>query len=158
MTKEQIEQIIEQVQSQEKELTFKHFSNDDAYILGNIIYDIAKERKLPVTIEIRKSSQIVYHVALEGTAPDNDMWLERKARLVSRVHKSSYRVGLELKLNDTTLEKMCELSTMDYAAHGGCFPISIEGTGIIGSVAVSGLEQSEDHKLVIEGIKKYRAI
>ena len=158
MTKEQIEQIIEQVQSQEKELTFKHFSNDDAYTLGNIIYDIAKERKLPVTIEIRKSSQIVYHVALEGTAPDNYMWLERKARLVNRVHKSSYRVGLELKLNDTTLEKMCELSTMDYAAHGGCFPISIEGTGIIGSVAVSGLEQSEDHKLVIEGIKKYRAI
>lgn len=158
MANEQYEQIIEQVIAQEKKLTFKHFSNDDAYTLGNIIYNLAKERELPVTIEVRKNTQIVYHVALEGTAPDNDMWLERKARLVTRVHKSSYRVGLELKLNDTTLEKMCELSSLEYAAHGGCFPITIEGTGIIGSVAVSGLEQSKDHALVTEGIEKFLSL
>ncbi len=40
----------------------------------------------------------------------------------------------------------------DYAAHGGCFPIIVEGTGIVGSVTVSGLPQREDHNLVVEGL------
>lgn len=147
--------IIEDVIKQEQELRFDHFSNADAYELGSIIYNIALERKLPVTIEIRKNTQIVYHVALEGTAPDNDMWLQRKYNLVTRMGKSSYRAGLELKAAGKTLEEMCELTVENYAAHGGCFPINIKGTGIIGTVAVSGLEQSLDHALVIEGVKKF---
>lgn len=147
------EGMLNTVISEEKELTFKRFSNEDAYNLGQIIYNLAKERNLPVTIEIRKNAQIIYHVALEGTAYDNDIWLERKNRLVARVGKSSFRVGLELREAGSTLEDMLEISHYDYAAHGGCFPINIEGTGMVGTVAVSGLEQSKDHALVIEGIK-----
>ena len=37
-----------------------------------------------------------------------------------------------------------------YAAHGGAFPILLRGTGCIGTVAVSGLPQLEDHRLVVE--------
>ena len=148
-------ELIEMVMQQEKALQFDSFSNDDAYELGNIIYKIAKERELPVTIEIRKNTQIVFHAALEGTSPDNDMWLQRKYNLVTRMGKSSYRMGLELKEAGKTLEEMCELTVENYAAHGGCFPIAIKGTGIIGTVAVSGLEQSKDHALVIEGIETF---
>jgi len=148
------EKLIREVIEQEKELCFDHFSNDDAYKLGTILYEISKERNLPVTLEIRKNTQIIYHVALEGTAPDNDMWLQRKYNLVTRMGKSSYRAGLELKAAGKTLEEMCELSVENYAAHGGCFPINVKGTGIVGTVAVSGLEQSEDHKLAVEAVRK----
>ena len=145
--------LIEEVIEQEKELTFSKFSNDDAYELGNIIVGLAKERGLAVTVEIRKNTQIVYHVALEGTAPDNDKWLERKYNLVTRTQKSSYRINLETKEAGRTFEQMYELTTENYAAHGGCFPINVSGTGVIGTVAVSGLEQSKDHALAIEGVR-----
>lgn len=149
------EKLIQEVIKQEQELVFDHFSNEDAYKLGTILYEISKERNLPVTLEIRKNTQIVYHVALEGTAPDNDMWLQRKYNLVTRMCKSSYRAGLELKAAGKTLEEMCEITVENYAAHGGCFPINVKGTGIVGTVAVSGLEQSEDHKLAVEAVRKF---
>ena len=44
------------------------------------------------------------------------------------------------------------LPDADYAAHGGCFPIHVAGTGIIGAVTVSGLTQREDHNLVVEAL------
>ena len=40
-----------------------------------------------------------------------------------------------------------------YAAHGGAFPILLRGTGCIGTVAVSGLPQLEDHRLVVEALE-----
>jgi len=150
--------LIQEVIKQEETLVFDSFSNDDAYRLGTIVYEMAKERALPVAIEIRKNTQLIYHAALEGTAPDNDMWLLRKYNLVTRMGKSSYRVGLELKEEGKSFEEMFELSVENYAAHGGCFPIRVKGTGIIGTVAVSGLEQSLDHALVIEGIEKFLKI
>lgn len=152
-----IKEKLNTVIDQENNLTFGHFSNDDAYALGTIIYEMALERNLPVSIEIRKNTQIIYHVSLEGTAQDNDKWLERKYNLVTRTGKSSYRISLELKSAGKTLQEMYEISTDDYAAHGGCFPINVKGTGMIGTVAVSGLEQSLDHALVIEGVEKYLA-
>ena len=150
-----VKEKIQEVLIQEQELKFKHFSNDDAYSLGSVIYNLAKERKLSVTIEIRKNTQIVYHAALEGTAPDNDKWLERKHNLVMRTGIPSYRIHLELEEAGRSFEERFELTTENYAAHGGCFPVNVEGTGIIGTVAVSGLEQSQDHALVVEGITKY---
>lgn len=149
------DELLNKIIAQEDSLIFDHFSNDDALELGMVIYNLAKERSLPVTIEITKNSQIVFHVALPGTSPDNDTWLSRKAKLVTRMGKSSFRIGTELKKDSISLEEAYGLTLADYAAHGGCFPINIKGTGIIGTVGVSGLEQSKDHELVVEGITKW---
>ena len=45
---------------------------------------------------------------------------------------------------------MMALDPRDYTAHGGCFPIRVRGTGMVGTVTVSGLPQKEDHALVVE--------
>ena len=149
------EQTLQEIIEQENELQFEHFSNDDAFELGMIIYNIAKERQLPVTIEITKNTQMIFHIALEGTTPDNDEWLRRKKNLVTRTGMSSFRIVTELRKDDERFEDRFELTRENYAPAGGCFPVRVKGTGIIGTVAVSGLEMSLDHALVIEGIKKY---
>jgi uncharacterized protein (UPF0303 family) len=60
-----------------------------------------------------------------------------------------------LKSKGKTLEQSYLVSESDYAPHGGCFPIIVKNTGIVGTVTVSGLPQEEDHKLVVEAIRKY---
>jgi uncharacterized protein (UPF0303 family) len=47
------------------------------------------------------------------------------------------------------------LDPASYAAHGGAFPILIRGTGCVGTVAVSGLPQVEDHRFVVDQLEKF---
>ena len=43
-----------------------------------------------------------------------------------------------------------------YACHGGGFPIKVQGVeGVVAVAVISGLMQTEDHAIVVEGIKKY---
>ena len=44
------------------------------------------------------------------------------------------------------------LSMADFAAHGGSFPVCVQGAGVIGSITVSGLPQRADHELVVEAL------
>jgi uncharacterized protein (UPF0303 family) len=44
------------------------------------------------------------------------------------------------------------LPLADFAAHGGSFPLHVEGAGIVGCVTVSGLPQRADHELVVEAL------
>lgn len=148
-------ELLTELQQQEKELIFDSFSNDDAFELGMCIVEKAKERELPVAIEITKNTQMVFHVSLEGTTQDNDEWLRRKANLVTRTGMSSYRINIELRISGETFEDRFHLTVDDFAPAGGCFPVRVKGTGLVGTVAVSGLEMGEDHALVIEGIKEY---
>ena len=69
-----------------------------------------------------------------------------------RFHRSSYAIGLELKRTNSTLAEKYELSSEDYASHGGSFPLKVAGAGVIGSVTVSGLPQRADHELVVEAL------
>lgn len=39
--------------------------------------------------------------------------------------------------------------------HGGSFPIILEDSGAVGTIAVSGLPQEDDHKLVIRSIRHF---
>lgn len=150
-----MEDLLAKLKLQEEKLQFERFSNEDAIRLGLIIYEIAKKESLPVTIDITRSGQQLFHVSMPGTAPDNDEWVRRKVKLVTRIQHSSFYIGTELRMNNQTLEEAKELSHYEYAAHGGCFPVIIKGTGMVGTVTVSGLEQSEDHALVIRGIEEF---
>jgi len=61
-------------------------------------------------------------------------------------------MGLELHQKNTSLADRFGLILTEFAAHGGSFPITIAGSGVIGSVGVSGLPQRDDHELVVEAL------
>jgi uncharacterized protein (UPF0303 family) len=140
---------------QEAELHFPGFNYDTAWRLGLSLRELAISRKHSIVIDIRRFGQPhqqLFYTALAGTTPDNPRWVQRKINVVARFHRSSYAVGLTLEQSNRTFNDRYNLPDADYAAHGGSFPIHVAGTGIIGSVTVSGLAQREDHNLVVEAL------
>lgn len=157
MNDDAIRAIIDEVQAQESELVLDAFTHDDAWRLGSRLVELATERDLPVTVDIRKGTQQVFHASREGTTPDNDSWVERKVRTVYRFGASSYLVGLRAKAKGENFNAQQELPFQEYAAHGGAFPIRVTGVGIVGVVTVSGLAQADDHALVVEVLREFVA-
>jgi uncharacterized protein (UPF0303 family) len=143
--------------AQEQRLQFTRFDNDDAWRLGCLLVELARERSLGVTIDVRRGDQQLFHCALPGTSADNDAWIERKIRVVRRYGNSSYLVGQRFRDQGTTFEQKSRLDPGLYAAHGGAFPVNVVGVGVVGTVTVSGLPQVEDHLLVVEGLEAFLA-
>lgn len=151
------ETTIAAIEADERALVLPGFDNDDAWRLGCLLVELARERDLPVTVDIRRGSQQLFHAALPGTTPDNDSWIERKVRVVERFGASSYLVGQRATAKGTTFNEQHQLPLQRYAAHGGSFPIRVAGVGIVGAVTVSGLPQAQDHALVVEGLRDFLA-
>ncbi|MER6693241.1 heme-degrading domain-containing protein, partial [Streptomyces minutiscleroticus] len=128
---------IPELEEQERRLVLPHFTYDDAWALGTLLVELARERGAPVAIDIRRGGQQLFHAALPGSAPDNDAWIDRKRRVVERYGCSSYLVGSRFRAKGTTFEEGSRLDPDVYAAHGGAFPIAVEGAGVIGTVVVS---------------------
>ncbi|OAH13392.1 heme-degrading domain-containing protein [Streptomyces jeddahensis] len=148
---------IAELEDQERRLVLKQFTYDDAWALGTLLVELARSRNAPVAIDIRRGGQQLFHAALPGSTPDNDAWIDRKRRVVERYGCSSYLVGSRFRAKGTTFEDSSRLDPDVYAAHGGAFPITIEGAGVIGTVVVSGLPQIEDHALVVEALERFKS-
>ena len=88
--------LIASLEAQERRLVFTRFDNADAWRLGSAMVAAAIEWALPVTIDIRRHGQQLFHVALPGTTAENDSWIERKVNVVNRFAAASYLVGRRL--------------------------------------------------------------
>ncbi|MFF5004812.1 heme-degrading domain-containing protein [Streptomyces phaeochromogenes] len=148
---------VAELEEQERRLTLPHFTYDDAWALGTLLVELARERNAPVAIDIRRAGQQLFHAALPGSTPDNDAWIDRKRRVVERYAASSLLVGTRFRAKNTTFEDSSRLDPDIYAAHGGAFPITVEGAGVIGTVVVSGLPQLEDHAMMVEALEHFAA-
>ncbi|MGC8549244.1 MAG: heme-degrading domain-containing protein [Acidobacteriaceae bacterium] len=137
---------------QETELVFETFDETTAWNLGSRLRSLAIERGHGLAIDVRRFGQQLFFCALPGAVPDQAEWIRRKVNVVARFHRSSYAIGRELARSNSSLEEKQGLPTIDYATHGGCFPIRVKGAGIIGCITVSGLPQRDDHELVVEAI------
>jgi uncharacterized protein (UPF0303 family) len=143
---------IERVGLQERELQLPRLDAQTAWELGMRLRKMAEERGLAVVIDVRQFGQPLFYTAMEGTVPDNVEWVRRKGNVVARFHRSSYAIGLKLKAKNETLTEQQGLPLADYATHGGSFPLTVVGAGLVGSVTVSGLPQRADHELVVEAL------
>ncbi|HET6478548.1 MAG TPA: heme-degrading domain-containing protein [Actinoplanes sp.] len=151
------EDLIAELEAQERELELARFDNADAWRLGSLLVDLANRRGLPVAVDIRRGTQQLFHAGLAGSVADNDRWIERKVRVVERYGASSYLVGRRLAAKGQELDAGMGVDPADYAAHGGAFPIRIREVGVVGVVTVSGLPQAEDHALVVEALRALRS-
>lgn len=146
---------IAKIKDQEQALQFENFSEADAWALGSQMREAAIALKHPFVIDIRIAGRKLFYTALPGTTPANESWVERKINVVMRLHKSSYLVGRELALSGRALDESQGVLPIDYATHGGSFPIAIKNTGVVGTITVSGIPQRDDHNFVVEHICRY---
>jgi uncharacterized protein (UPF0303 family) len=116
----------------------------------------AVEADMPLAISIRLHGQRLFHASLPGSSANNDLWLDRKCAVVDLFGHSSYYVGsLSRAEGKEDFNIAHRLDPAVYAAHGGAFPILIRGTGCVGTIAVSGLPQVEDHRFVVAQLGKF---
>ncbi|HSJ86194.1 MAG TPA: heme-degrading domain-containing protein [Anaerolineales bacterium] len=152
-----MDDILKQLLQEEQELQFESFNEDTAWNIGCQLVRHALSQSLAVTIDITRGNHQLFHASLRGTSPDNDEWVKRKIRTVYRFSHSSFYMGQLLKSKGKPIEEVYLLSESEYAAHGGCFPVIVKDTGVVGTITVSGLPQEEDHKLVVRAIREYLA-
>lgn len=143
---------LQSIAAQEKALVFPQFDADRAWQVGAYLHEIAKARGIAVAIDVRTFGQPLFFSALEGATPDNVDWVRRKNNTVAHFRRSSYAIGLKMQLAGSTLAEKHGLPATEYASHGGAFPLTVAGAGVIGSVTVSGLPQRADHELVVEAL------
>ena len=146
---------IKRINSQEMALQFTSFTESDAWALGCQMREAAVAGKHPFVIDIRCAGRKLFYAALPSTQPDNETWVEHKINVVLRYHKSSYLMSRELAEKGKVLDESQGVLPINYAPHGGCFPIAIKNVGVVGTITVSGIPQREDHNFVVAQICQY---
>jgi len=134
-------------------LQLSHFDYEFAWNLGSRIRAKAAAADLPVAIEIRHGTDVIFSTLVGKATIDNLDWARRKGAVAHRFHKSSLEVRLEAQENSYDFNAHFRLPTTDYVASGGGFPLIIRGGLLIGTAAVSGLPDVEDHRLIVEALK-----
>jgi uncharacterized protein (UPF0303 family) len=140
------------IAEQERALVWPRLDADSIWALGSRLRELSLARSAPAAIDIRRFGQVLFSCALPGATPDNAEWIRRKSNVVQRFLRSSYAIGQGLKEAGLTLAEKHGLGDADYATHGGSFPLTVAGAGVVGSITVSGLPQREDHELVVRGL------
>jgi uncharacterized protein (UPF0303 family) len=60
-------------------------------------------------------------------------------------------MGMKIASRDIGIEQY-GICFGEYSLHGGAVPIVLRGTGLVGALAVSGLDQEEDHRMAAEAL------
>ncbi len=142
---------ISLIKQQEAALVLPAFSKEIAWRIGCIARDLAVQRAAAIAIEICVAGVPVFVTALDGTSPNSMKWLRRKSNTVALFDRSSYGLSLHLASKQQTLARHA-LPESEYTADGGGFPVRVAQAGLVGSIAVSGLDQRSDHELAVEAL------
>lgn len=144
---------IETLENEGTLLVFAEFTEATAFDLGLALVRLAKAGGHPVVIDVRTADRTLFHVAMPGAVPQNDLWARRKSNTALLFQAASLLVGARKRLKGETLA-IDGLDPADYADHGGAVPIRVRGAGVVAVATVSGLPQLEDHKLVVQAIRE----
>ncbi len=148
-----MDNTLESLLAVEAELQFGKFDSATAWRIGTWLVDKARKDSLKIAVSITKGGQRLFHWAADGTSPDNDAWLDRKNRSVYRFGHSTFYFSTKLAQEKVSGGDKYYVSEQEYCFHGGAFPVIVKGTGIVGTVTVSGLKQDADHELAVAAIR-----
>ncbi|GGB20902.1 heme-degrading domain-containing protein [Agarivorans gilvus] len=148
---------LQEVLAQEQHLQLLHFNNQTAWQLGCALKQAVEDLAAAVSIEVYAFEQVLFSYAMPGTSKDNLEWIRRKRQAVMRFGHSSYYLGLYNAAQQRDFEAQAHIDAREYCAHGGSFPLRLQGCGQIGAVTVSGLPQESDHNLVVAALTQILA-
>lgn len=151
---------LDKIDEQEGQCILLGFNADYAFELGSQIRQRAKNADKCIVIDITTVTGLTWFRATSGlgTNLDNQNWVARKRNAVIRFGRSSFFLGCKMRQQGKTLQEAYGVSDTEYAAHGGGFPIRVNGVeGPVAVVTVSGLPQVEDHTLVFQCLRDFAA-
>ncbi|KAF2020419.1 hypothetical protein BU24DRAFT_382310 [Aaosphaeria arxii CBS 175.79] len=141
--------------------TFESFTEEDAWELGHLLYarllEFTPQQSTVISIALASSGQILFQTACgPDTTKENENWIERKRNTILRFAGSSWYWHCVWDGDEDRFRKVFSMSIEEsskYAIHGGGVPIRVRGVaGIVAVVCVSGLQQEEDHGVIVEVI------
>ena len=145
-----------QLLEEEEVLKLPSLTNNDALEIGEIAATLGKQRKLPLTIEVRIGEWVVFHASLEGSKPENDWWIGKKSRVVMMKHHSTIYERVLAEELGIDWHKENNVADETHAIHGGALPL-ITPNGFAGILIISGLPQVEDHLFAVEVLTEFLA-
>jgi len=149
------ERIVSVTKTQEEQLRFDRFTNEDAWNLGSHVVGRAKEKGVNMAVSIRKpNGNIVFQYCSCGTTLNNENWMRRKFNTVALTEGCSLRAWASSLLKGQDLAAQ-GLSTIDYALCGGGFPILLKTGELAAVLVVSNLPHLEDHAFLIDALCDY---
>ena len=146
-----------QLLKEEQTLVLEDLNNSLAIEIGEIGVQLGRERKLPIALEVRIGEWTVFKAALTGSKPENDWWINRKAKVVAMKHHSTIYERVLAEENGIDWHKENKVEDETHAIHGGGLPLITKKDGFVGTLIISGLPQVEDHLLGVEIITEFLA-
>jgi len=144
-----------QLINEEQILTLPSLDLAGALEIGEIAKSLAALRKLPLAIQVRLGSWIIYHSSLPGSTSENNWWIDRKARVVMLKHHSTLYERISAQERGVNWHKENNVLDETHAIHGGGLPLITKDKGFVGVLLISGLPQVEDHLLGVEVLTEF---
>lgn len=144
----------EQLKAEEERLSFEHFSREDAWEFAMLLYKNGRKYCRTMGFEITLNGLCVFRYLPEETTRDHAMWLERKRRTVEFREMSPLRFQAWLEMDGSDF-KNWKVDTDQYVLGGGAFPITIRGTGVVGSICTTNMPGNAEQEVITETISEY---
>lgn len=144
---------LETLAAEQEGLRLPAFTYEFAWELGREIRARAAAENAPVAIEISHGADVVFATLLPGATIDNFHWTARKRAVAHRFHRSSLAMRLEAEKAGFDFNDRFRLPAADYVASGGGVPLILQNGTLVGTAAVSGLPDTDDHRLIIEALQ-----
>ena len=123
--------------------------------IGARAQEIGEARRLPIAVTVRLDGRTVFQVALEGSAPLNDVWMMKKIRVVEAFHQSTLLVQAESNAGGYDFFAVHGGTPDSWYPAGGGVCLRDSGLAFRGVLVVSGLTQIEDHALCREILAEF---
>lgn len=149
-----IQEKIELYKAQEDALHFPAFDKEMAWDLGCLLHDRAAALGYHFAMGIHLGDVQVFSYVFPKRVLAQSTWVRRKTNTVLHCGYSSIRFTAETEAAGKTFEEL-GLDLAVYGNSGGGFPIFVEGQGVVGAVAVSGLPAEVDHQFIVDTLTEY---
>lgn len=146
---------VSQLERQEAELVLPSFDAAAAYRLGTDLMARIYDDQLRVSVDIRRGDFIVFRGVGPRCTPDQQRWIDKKARVTLRMEASSALVAARMQSWGVDPGALGWLDPREYALTGGAFPVRVSGVGVVAVITASGLSSDDDHELVVAGIRHH---